>query len=470
MKNYDKNNILKKLPSIDHILKTTSNDEWFLTIPRSIVLSSARTILESIRKDILDEKEKNIKVLDENIILKIKNLAKEKMKPKLVKVINATGVVLHTNIGRAVLCEDALKSIQEVAGSYSNLELNLKTGKRGSRYEVVDDLICELTGAQSSVVVNNNAAAVLLALNTIAKNKKVIVSRGELIEIGGSFRIPEIMEKSICILKEVGTTNRTHLADYENAICENTSLLLKIHTSNYTIKGFTTNVSLNDLTKLGQEKNITVMEDLGSGTLIDFSKYNLGFEPKVSDSIKTGADIVTFSGDKLLGGPQAGIIAGNKQSIDKIKKNPLLRALRIDKMTLTALEVTLKLYYDEQKAIEKIPTLKMLTMPLEDISKKAKKLLKLIDEKAGSRAKSKLMDMSSKSGGGSLPEICLPSKCVSVKPLNISISKFERSMRLSTPSVIGRIENDQYILDPRTIFDGQEQIISSTIDRVLEQK
>ena len=298
------------------------------------------------------------------------------MKNNLVSIINCTGVVLHTNLGRSLLCKEALQNITNVSSGYSNLEYNIAKGSRGIRYSAVENLLCELTGAEAAIAVNNNAGAVLLCLNSLADNKEVIVSRGELVEIGGSFRIPDVMTKSNAILKEVGTTNRTHPKDYTNAISGNTGLFLKVHTSNYQIEGFTTNVAVPDLVAIGSKHGIPVMEDLGSGTLIDFSKYGFTYEPTVKEAVKSGADIISFSGDKLLGGPQAGIILGKKEIIDIIKSNPLTRALRIDKLTLAALEATLRLYKDENSVIKKIPTLKMLTEPYNNIRRKALSILK----------------------------------------------------------------------------------------------
>lgn len=465
MTHSDKHENLKTLPGVDTVLELAQKDTRFLDIPRSVIRDCIRSALGTIREDILTGR--NSSITDELILLKTHTLAKEKIRSKLVNIINATGVVLHTNLGRALLCEDALENIRKIAQSYSNLELKIETGKRGIRYEAIDELICELTGAQSAIAVNNNAGAVFLALNTLAKKTQVVVSRGELVEIGGSFRIPDVMSKSGCILKEVGTTNRTHPKDYENAVCQDTGLFLKVHASNYKIEGFTADVALKDLVSLGRKKNIPVMEDLGSGTLIDFSKYGLPPESTVAESVSSGADIVTFSGDKLLGGPQAGIIVGQKKAIDKIKKNPLTRALRIDKLTLAALESTLKLYMDEKKAVLKIPTLRMLTMPFKDICKKADLLYKTIKNDIRSAADIDFADMNSRPGGGSFPELNLATRCVVVQPKNRSISRLERSMRLSKPAIIGRIEDNKYILDPRTIQNGQEEIIASTLARVL---
>ncbi len=466
MSETDKNKLLRRLPGVDHLLALAQKEERFEPIPRSVILASVRTAIDSIRKKILDGKTDEITV---TLVLEAAyKTASEKIAPNLVSLINATGVVLHTNLGRALLCEEALDNIQTVARTYSNLELNVKTGKRGIRYQAVEELICELTGAPSAIAVNNNAGAVLLALNTIAEGKEAVVSRGELVEIGGSFRVPDVMAKSGGILREVGTTNRTHLRDYEGAINEKTGLFLKVHASNYKIQGFTADVPLKELVDLGHSKGILIMEDLGSGTLIDFSQYGLPSEPPVSASVKTGADVVTFSGDKLLGGPQAGIIVGNKETIDRIKSNPMTRALRIDKLTLAALESTLRLYLDEKEAMEKIPTLRMLTMDPGRIRKKADRLLAAVKMHAGSVVTAELADMNSRPGGGSFPELMLPTRCVTLSSETLSVSGLEKRMRLSNPAIIGRIEDNRYILDPRTIQDGQEEIIATTLSRILD--
>ena len=464
----DKHIHLKTLPGVDHLLELAKKKTPFRDIPRSVILDSLRKALDSARKKILADHDPCI--TDNSLLDTAYRLATQKIRSRLVPVINATGVVLHTNLGRALLCKDALKNIQTIAQSYSNLELNIGTGKRGIRYEAVEDLICELTGAQSAIVVNNNAGAVLLALNTIAQDTQVVVSRGELVEIGGSFRIPDVMSKSGCILKEVGTTNRTHLKDYETAISDNTGLFLKVHTSNYSIQGFTASVALKDLVVLGKTKTIPVMEDLGSGTLIDFSPYGLPAETTVVDSVRTGADVITFSGDKLLGGPQAGIIVGQKQTIDRIKTNPLTRALRIDKLTLSALESTLKLYRDEERAVREIPTLRMLTISFEDICEKADRLFNILQKDIKDVADMDMADMNSRPGGGSFPALNLPTRCITLRPKHMSVSRLETCMRESTPAIIARIEDNKYILDPRTIQNGQEAIISSTLTQILKRK
>ena len=468
MTSWDKNAELKNLPGVDHLLELTKNDDRFSTIPRRLLIDSLRNSIELSRKKILSRGKTADS--DEAFLDMAHSLAVEKNKPGLIDIINATGVVLHTNLGRALLCKEALENIRNISQSFSNLEMNIKTGRRGIRYEAIDELICELTGAQSAIAVNNNAGAVLLALNSIAQNREVIVSRGELVEIGGSFRIPDVMTKSGCILKEVGTTNRTHLKDYENAVCNDTGLFLKVHASNYKIEGFTASVGLKELVMLGNKKNIQIMEDLGSGTLIDFSKYGLPPEPTIADSVRAGADIVTFSGDKLLGGPQAGIIVGKKESIDQIKNNPLTRALRIDKLTLAALESTLKLYRDEEKAIRIIPTLRMLTMPFKEICLKAELLFAIVKKNSRSSADIDLEDMYSRPGGGSFPELKLATRCITIHPKTMSVSRLETEMRLSTPAIIGRIENNKYIIDPRTVQTGQEKTIASTLAKILNKK
>ncbi|MDQ1270507.1 MAG: L-seryl-tRNA(Ser) seleniumtransferase, partial [Thermodesulfobacteriota bacterium] len=409
-----------------------------------------------------------VTINDEVIIKQAALLAAQKMKNRLTPLINATGVVLHTNLGRALLCRDALDNIMAVASAYSNLELNLVTGKRGIRYAAIEELICELTGAQAAMAVNNNAGAVLLALNTLAQGRQVIVSRGELVEIGGSFRVPDVMIKSGCILKEVGTTNRTHPHDYTNAITEDTGLLLKVHTSNYKIEGFTTAVSLKELVDIGKAHGIPVMEDLGSGTLIDLSAFGLPSEPPVFEQVASGADVVTFSGDKLLGGPQAGILVGAKQCMDQIKANPLTRALRIDKMTLAGLEATLKLYRDTLVAVEEIPTLRMLTLSYDHICRDAEALFSLVTDAVGNQAELALADMTSRPGGGSYPGLTLPTRCLTIRPKTMSVTALDRKLRAFDPPVMGRIENDRFIIDPRTLQPGQEKILANILKKLID--
>ncbi len=462
----DTHQLLRRLPGVDHLMDKAHEDERFSAVPRQLIIRSIRTVLDHLRSRILDGQNPDFD--DTTLLSEMARQCRQTLAPRLVPLINATGVVLHTNLGRSLLCEKALSNIQTIAGSYSNLELNLSTGKRGLRYSIVESLICELTGAQAAMAVNNNAGAVLLALNTLAQGTDVVVSRGELVEIGGSFRVPDVMTKSGCRLKEVGTTNRTHLKDYAGAITESTGMLLKVHASNYRIQGFTASVGLTDLVTLGGTHGIPVMEDLGSGTLVDFSAFGFPTEPPVSRSVAAGVDIVTFSGDKLLGGPQAGIIVGRKQAVDQIKANPLTRALRIDKLTLAALEATLQVYRDEATAIRDIPTLRMLTLTYEDTCQKADTLYKHVKKACGSGDVIECADMESRPGGGSFPDLKLPTRCVTLIPADMSVATLERRMRLSTPGVIARIENNRYIMDPRTIQPGQEPLISSTLETILK--
>lgn len=468
--NEKKQSLLKMLPGVDYVLELSKGEPFFETIPKSVLINAVRSVIEDLRTAILaDSQDITEKSLSDTLILeKVKEKVKNAMTLNLLRTVNATGVVVHTNLGRSLLSAEAIENLQVIAGRYSNLEFDLSIGKRGSRYSSVEDILCEISGAESAMVVNNNAGAVLLCLETIAKGRKVIISRGELVEIGGSFRIPDVMAKSGGILKEVGTTNRTHFKDYESAIENDTGLLLKVHTSNYCVVGFTADVSLRELVVLGKKYDISVMEDLGSGTLIDFSKYGLIKEPTVQESVATGADIVTFSGDKLLGGPQAGIIVGKKDILEKIKKNPITRALRIDKLTLAALESTLRLYRDEEKAIESIPTLKMLTLPFDCIEKRAKQLGKML-ENIDDRMQIKLINRSSRAGGGSLPLLELPSKCVGIKIEGVSVNTIEKSMRKNIPPIIGRIEEDTFIMDLRTVQDDELPIIKTAFLKILKK-
>ncbi len=375
--------------------------------------------------------------------------------PNFCGVINGTGVVIHTNLGRSVLPDEAMAMIARVGGGYSNLEFDLNTGKRGSRYSLVEEILCELTGAEAGLVVNNNAAAVLLCLDTLAKGREVIVSRGQLVEIGGSFRIPDVMTRSGATLVEVGATNRTHLRDYEGAITAETALLLKVHTSNYRMIGFSSEVPLPEMVELAARHDLPVMEDLGSGSLIDLSRFGLMKEPTVGEVVKAGADVVTFSGDKLLGGPQAGIILGHRQIIDRIKSNPMTRALRIDKFTLAGLEAVLRLYYDEDVALAKIPTLAMLSVPKEQLAARARRLSRRIKKALGDRCRVTMLKTDSRVGGGAMPEQDLPTTAVALQPGSISVNELEELLRKGEVPVIGRIENDLFLLDMRTVADRE---------------
>ncbi|WP_207679458.1 L-seryl-tRNA(Sec) selenium transferase [Desulfonema magnum] len=463
--------LLRTLPGVDHILELIKTEPFFENIPKTVLVRSARTVVENFRMGILDSNQ-NIteKSLSDNCVLEqVKAQVKTAMTPNLRRVINATGVVVHTNLGRSLLAADAVENLMTIASRYSNLEFDLSVGKRGSRYSCVEDILCEISGAEAAMVVNNNAGAVLLSLETLARGKEVIVSRGELVEIGGSFRIPDVMAKSGAILKEVGTTNRTHPKDYENAIRDDTGLLLKVHKSNYDIVGFSAEVSLRQMVVLGAKHRIPVMEDLGSGSFIDFSKYGMIKEGTVQESVAAGADVVTFSGDKLLGGPQAGVIVGKKEMIAQIRQNPINRALRIDRLTLGALESTLRLYRDPEKAVEAIPTLRMLTCSYPSIETKAKQLCDMLKRLNNPNVYIEMTNRSSRVGGGALPLQELPSKCVGVRVKGMSANAIERFMRKNTPPVIGRIEDDFFIMDLRTIETDELLIIKTAFDNMFRE-
>ncbi len=467
--NQQQKEALRNLPAVDHVLELSKSDPFFREVPRSVLIRSIRSDLDNRRRQIIEQDSAHIDELlaDAAVVTGVKNLVRQAQSLNLRETVNATGIVIHTNLGRSLLAETAIEHLCAVGRRYSNLEFDLDKGRRGSRYANVQDLICEISGAESAMVVNNCAGAVLLALETMAAGKKVIISRGELVEIGGSFRIPDVMAKSGGILCEVGTTNRTHLHDYENAIDEQTALLLKVHQSNYSVVGFSAEVSLKELVALGQKHQIPVMEDLGSGTFIDFSRYGLLKEPTVQESVSAGVDIITFSGDKLLGGPQAGLVVGKKACIDRIKKNPITRALRIDKLTLAALESTLRLYRDEEKAVQTIPTLRMMLQPIATLEQKARRLKKMLENSGHSRMTVASLDLVSRPGGGSLPLLELPSKGLGISIDGLSANAIEKSLRLSSPPIIGRIEDDMYVMDMRTLQDDELEFIRSAFETLL---
>ncbi|QUH20518.1 L-seryl-tRNA(Sec) selenium transferase [Alkaliphilus sp. B6464] len=465
-----KGKILSTLPSVDELLNHKEILTLVQEVPRRVVVNEIRSSIENYRKKILqiDETSLNTFKIDiEEIIYNIISNSHKFMRMNLREVINGTGTVLHTNLGRSLLSNTIKDEIWDVASGYSTLEIDVSTGKRGSRYSHVTEIIRFLTGAEDALVVNNNAAAVMLVLGTMAKNKEVIVSRGELVEIGGSFRVPDVMEQSGAKLVDIGTTNKTHLWDYENAIGENTAAFLKVHTSNYKILGFTDSVNVKDLVDLGKENNVPIIEDLGSGVLVDLQKYGLTHEPTVQESVAAGADIVTFSGDKLLGGPQAGIIVGKKCFIDKMKKNPLTRAFRIDKLTMAALEATLKLYLDEENAIKNIPTLRMLTESLDSIKERTNILYEMISSK-GLDLEVNISDDYSEVGGGSLPIEKLPTCTLTLKSKSISVSQLENRLRKYSRPIFTRVQDDRVIIDLRTIKQEQYEAIVQALVEVMK--
>lgn len=462
----NKKELFKMLPSVDEVLSQKEIENLIEKYPRSIVLESIREVIDMNRKSIVaintEEEAEKFSLTIEKVIEETEKKVRDNYALSLKKVINGTGTVLHTNLGRSLISEKIKDEIWTAASRYSNLEYDLEKGERGSRYVHLTEMIKRLTGAEDVLVVNNNAAAVMLVLSTMAKGGEAIVSRGELVEVGGSFRIPSVMALSGADLVEIGATNKTHLKDYEEAITENTKALMKVHTSNYRIMGFTESISVAELVKLGKKHNLPVIEDLGSGVFIDLSKYGLEYEPTVLDSINRGADIVTFSGDKMLGGAQAGIIVGKKEYISAMKKNQLTRALRVDKLTICALEATLRMYLDEEEAVKNIPTLRMITMPIEELERKANILYSKI-EKLNLDADVHIEECLSQVGGGSMPLETMKSMGIAITPNNMNVSALERKLRLSDSHIIARVYDNKYVLDVRTIFEDEFEDIANEL-------
>lgn len=464
----EKNKYYRMIPKVDNLMEEDEIKDLCNILNRDFVLESVRSVTEELREFINksnDEEEiiKSINNVKAYIIEDVNGFADFRVK----RVINGTGTILHTNLGRAVISDKTADRIHTLVTGYSNLEYDLIKGERGSRYSHFEKIVCKITGAEAAMAVNNNAAAVLLILSALAKDKEVVVSRGELVEIGGSFRVPDVMTQSGGKLIEVGTTNKTHLYDYENAINEETAALLKVHTSNYRIVGFTESVPVQELAELAHKHNIPVIEDIGSGVLVDLSKYGLDHEPTVQESIKAGADIVCFSGDKLLGGPQAGIIVGKKSLINKIKKHPLTRALRIDKFTAIALESTFHEYIDEEKVVNNIPVLKLIKRSLSDVKECAEKLKEKLEAVTKKSCEIKVEACESQIGGGSLPLERIQSYAVSIKPLTITTANLEKQLRLIETPIVGRVVNDNYIIDLRTILQGEEEIIAQAFNSIF---
>jgi L-seryl-tRNA(Ser) seleniumtransferase len=467
LENYmnEKQKLLSDLPSVDEILKSEKGLAWLDKYPRRYVLQGIREGIDGRRKEILEGLSAGLP--DEVMMDGIEDIIRRLSAHSLIPLINATGVVIHTNLGRSVLSERALENIRRVSESYSNLEYDIAKGKRGKRYTHIKRILRDVTGAEDALIVNNNAAAVLLCLNALSKGKEVIVSRGELVEIGGSFRMPDVMASSGAILREVGTTNKTHLYDYEKAINENTSMILKIHKSNFRIVGFTEEVSIEDLVKLGGKHQIPVMYDLGSGCLIDFRQFGIHDEPSVKEIVKTGVDLTTFSGDKLLGGPQGGVIVGAKKYIERIQKNPMTRAMRIDKLTLAGFEATLMEYVDEERVVENIPTLRMLLQKPEKIKTRANRIARRLKSEIKD-ADIRIMQDSSRAGGGALPEMDLPTYVVAIKSDQISVNELEERLRKGDPPIITRIKGDSLIIDARTIMDKDHEVLVKGMKSALE--
>jgi L-seryl-tRNA(Ser) seleniumtransferase len=465
-------NLFRLLPAVDQMLLDLATDAGLAALPRPLLRDLVNRFLDQCREDIRQGKAAEPDLDRDRLLPRLRAFVAAQSRPHFRRVLNGTGVVVHTNLGRSLLARQAVEAVTEACAHYSNLEFNLDTGERGSRYSHVEDLLCRLTGAEAALVVNNNASAVLLVLETLAKGREVVVSRGQLVEIGGSFRIPDVMARSGAVLREVGATNRTHLRDYESAIGPDTAALLKVHTSNYRIVGFTGEVALKDLAGLGQAHNLPVFEDLGSGNLFDFAAAgltHLADEPTVQEAVAAGADVVSFSGDKVLGGPQAGIIVGRKRFIDPIKRNPVNRAMRIDKMTLAALEATLRLYLDPDLARREVPTLRMITASEGELKTKARRLAAAVRRSLGGEFEAVLLPGASRVGGGAFPERDLPTTLVGLRPKDPGLTGDglrERLLR-TDPPVAGRIEEDTFCLDPRTLEPEENRLVVAALAQAL---
>ncbi len=458
------NDLLRKIPKVDDILK----DEGWLGLaayPVTLAKDSLREVLDELRDAIKEGRTETVPALS-SIIEEAAERTRRFLSPTLKRVINGTGIVIHTNLGRSPLAPSAIERLLAVAGGYSNVEYDLEEGTRGDRHHHCLAVLSRLTGAEGAIVVNNNAGAVLLTLNTLAEGKEVIIGRGELIEIGGSFRIPEVMKKSGAVLREVGTTNRTFVEDYEHAINEGTGLIMKAHTSNYRIKGFVHEATSEELSALCARHKVPFFFDTGSGLISPFGSFARLSEPSVVEETRRGVDVLSFSGDKLLGGPQAGVILGRRQYIDAIKRNPLTRALRPDKFTLAALEATLLLYLDEEKAKKEVPTLRMLDAD-EDLLKKRAFRVARSARKVAREVKIDVVKLSSEVGGGSLPDVQLPSYGLSLVPSSMTVDALERRMRGLGVPIIGRIEKARFLIDMRTIMEEEERELVSGIDAAL---
>ncbi len=465
-----KRSILSKVPPVNQILEQPDIQPLILEYSHDLILTIIQQETQLFKKTLLRD-ECSLQLSRENIleevVLKICRHVQNLTQPSLRKVINATGIILHTGLGRAPLVEEAKENLLKLMDGYSSLEIDLESGKRGDRTSHVEELICMLTGAEAACVVNNNAAAVLLTLNTLCFSKEAIISRGQLIEIGGSFRIPEVMEKSGAKMVEVGTTNKTHLKDYEKAISDKTGIICLVHPSNYRIKGFTRETDISELVKLGSKNKVAVVQDLGGGVLFDLRKYGLPYEPVVRESVDRGVDVITFSGDKVLGGPQCGIIVGKRNYIDKIKANPLMRALRCDKLTYAVLEPTLQLYFNEKELLKCNLVLKMLLEPLDSLESRVNNLIKKLSPTVNKKGQFKIEKTVIQIGSGAMPLEELPSRALSVQSKSIQIDSLARKFRLFDPPVIGYIRDDKLFFDFRTIAEGDEKHLLNAIKEIF---
>ncbi len=471
----NKSKLYRSLPNVNTLLDEERLQKFIEEYGREVVKKAIQLVLMNLREEIRQcedtEEEQKLQAEltqegQEYLIGEILRTVQEKQRPSMRRVINGTGTILHTNLGRSPICEKHMEQITAMLSGYSNLEYDLKAGQRGKRYDHFEDLLCKLTGAEAAMAVNNNAASVLLILSALAKGGETVISHGELIEIGGKFRIPDVLEQSGSTLAAVGTTNKTHLEDYERAITENTKMILKVHTSNYKIIGFTESVDIKSLAPLAKKHSVVLVEDMGSGSLINLEKYGLSHEPTVQESIAQGADLVCFSGDKLLGGPQAGIIVGKKRYMDILKQHPLTRAVRVDKFTVAALELVLREYLSEERAVSNIPALRMIARSEEEIVKDAKRLCRMIKARRP-LAQIELRPCCSQVGGGSLPQEIISSMAVSIVPKKMSVTRLEEQMRYLKTPMFGRIVNDELLLDVRTLDSRDFKLVADQLAEIL---
>jgi L-seryl-tRNA(Ser) seleniumtransferase len=466
--NPERKKLLAALPSVDSILESETGKTFATKIRREVLADLARDAVAAVRADILKQKPKlkNEKEVARQTFLSFEKTANSLMTPSMRKVINCTGVILHTGLGRAVIPRAAIESVETLIGGYMNLEIDLETGKRGDRSLHVEKLICLLTGAEAACVVNNNAAAVLVALNSLANRREVVISRGELVEIGGSFRIPDVMKKSGAKMVEVGTTNKTHRSDFQNAISPKTAGFLHVHTSNYRVQGFTAHVPLPELVELAHRNDLFVLHDLGGGILVDLRDFGLPYEPVVQESVAAGVDVVTFSGDKVLGGPQSGILVGKKDSIGEIKRNPLMRALRCDKLTYAILENTLRFFLATDQLWQEHEVLRMLSEPADNVELRAEKLLQEISP-IDSKYQVEIVKSSASAGSGALPLEKISSFALSIRVRNGSINSLARQLRTSTPAVFGYTQKDTLFLDMRTVLANDFAPLETILTKIL---
>ena len=466
-----KQDLLRRIPSVDVLLQEAEAEWCAAGVPRRIVVECVRSASEETRKHLLDGTSCSVdpEAIRRTIAARISQGVRKAMGPHYRKAINATGIILHTALGRAVLPAKALRQIHDELSGYSVVQVDVETGQRSKRDERIEWLLQQLTGAEAATVVNNNAAATAIVLGTVAAGREVIVSRGQLVEIGGSFRLPDVMAAAGARLVEVGATNKTHLRDYERAITGNTAAILRVHPSNYKIVGFTSEVPLEDLVQLGHARGLTVIDDVGAGALVDFSRFGFEKEPTLPESVRTGADIITSSADKLIGGSQGGIILGKAALIQAIRKNPLARIVRVGKLTLAALEATLGLFLDEALALREVPTLRMLCRPFAEIGQQAERIARAIGERAPGTAAG-VIDGFSQMGSGSLPGQDLPTRLVAIGPAGIDAGDVAARLRRHAPPVFVRVHKGQVLADPRTLLEGEEELLVRALVEALGER